>query len=214
MKIIKMLSQGRVKHFGQNTYLVVKNNDAILIDASVEPNEVMKNLGIFDNSPKLKAIFITHAHFDHIGALCALVEKFKCPVYTNDFGEKILKDKNKNLSTMINETIEFKDKKSLRFFKDGDEIEIGDIKVKCYLTPGHALDSSVFIIEDNMFTGDTVFKNSIGRVDMVGGDIQQIKISLNRIKDDLSEGISTFYPGHNENFDKNDLDNVIDYYLK
>lgn len=214
MKIIKMLSQGDVRHFGQNTYLVVSNNDAILIDASVEPNEIMKHLNMFSPKPKLQTILLTHAHFDHIGMLESLAGKFECPVYTNKFGEGILKDKNKNLSIMIKNSFEFKEKRFIRLFKDEDEIEIGDIHIKCYLTPGHSADSAVFVIEDNMFTGDTVFKNCIGRVDLVGGDKRQMAISLNRIKDSLSDGINTFYPGHNENFDKSDLDNVIEYYLK
>lgn len=214
MKIIKMLSQGDVRHFGQNTYLVVLGEDAILIDASVEPNEVLKNLSIFSPKPKVKAIFLTHAHFDHIGSLANLANKFECPVYTNKFGESMLKDKNKNLSIMIKNPFEFKEKRFIKLFGDGEEIQVGDIVIKCYLTPGHSSDSAVFVINDNMFTGDTVFKNCIGRVDLVGGDKHKMSISLQRLKDSLCDNINTFYPGHNENFTKSDLDNVIDYYLK
>lgn len=214
MKIIKMLSQGDVRHFGQNTYLVINNEDAILIDSSVEPNEVLKHLQMFKPKPKLQAIFLTHAHFDHIGSLASLVDKFNCPVYTNKCGEDILKDKNKNLSIMIKNSFEFKEKSCIKLFNDDEEIQVGSIAIKCYLTPGHSVDSSVFVIDDNMFTGDTVFKNCIGRVDLVGGDKHQMTISLNRIKDSLSSNISTFYPGHNENFAKSDLNNVIEYYLR
>lgn len=213
MKIIKMLSSGEVKHFGQNSYLVISGEDAILIDASVDLNELMKNLSMFSTKPKLKAIFLTHAHFDHIYTLSSIVNKFECPVYTNKFGEKILKDKNKNLSIMLKKPFEFNEKRFINLFDDEYEVKVGCITIKCYLTPGHSLDSSVFVIDDNMFTGDTVFKNCIGRVDLVGGDANQMKISLNRIKDFISEGINNFYPGHNENFDKSALCQVIDYYI-
>lgn len=213
MKIIKMLSSGEVKHFGQNSYLVISGEDAILIDASVDLNELMKNLSMFSPKPKLKAIFLTHAHFDHIYTLSNILNKFECPVYTNKFGEKILKDKNKNLSIMLKNPFEFNEKRFINLFDDASEVKVGSITIKCYLTPGHSLDSSVFVIDDNMFTGDTVFKNCIGRVDLVGGDSNQMKISLNRIKDFISEGINNFYPGHNENFDKSALCQVIDYYI-
>lgn len=213
MKIIKMLSSGEVKHFGQNSYLVISGEDAILIDASVDLNELMKNLSMFSPKPKLKAIFLTHAHFDHIYTLSSIASKFECPVYTNKFGEKILKDKNQNLSIMLKTSFEFNEKRFINLFDDESEVKVGSITIKCYLTPGHSLDSSVFVIDDNMFTGDTVFKNCIGRVDLVGGDANQMKISLNRIKDFISEGINNFYPGHNENFDKSALCQVIDYYI-
>lgn len=213
MKIIKILGSGEIESYGENNYLIINDSDAVLIDASASLNDVAKNLEIMGKKPKLHAILLTHAHFDHIYNLSALQEKFSCPVYTNKFGANILKNKNKNLSTMLTKPFEYKDKNSLKLFEDGDVLEFGSIKIKTYLTPGHALDSSVFVIDDNMFTGDTVFKNCIGRVDLVGGDMAQMKISLQRIKDDISKNISTFYPGHNENFDKHTLDTVIDYYL-
>lgn len=214
MKIIKMLSSGEVKHFGQNSYLVVNKEDAVLIDASVDLNELLKNLSIISPKPKLQAIFLTHAHFDHIYTLQAIASKFECPIYTNKFGKDILKSKDKNLSIMLKNPFEFTESRFLKFFDDGQEISIGSISIKCYLTPGHSADSSVFVIDDNMFTGDTVFKNCIGRVDLVGGDMHQMKISLNRIKKELSNGINNYYPGHSENFDNSTLSNVIDYYLK
>lgn len=214
MDIIKILSDGEVRHFGQNSYLVINENDAILIDGSASVSEVIKNLNIFSKVPKIKAIFLTHAHFDHMYNLSKLVERFDCFVYTNKNGEKILKDKNKNLSTMLKNPIKFNEKRFLKYFEDGDEINVGSISIKCYLSPGHTSDGAVFVIGDNMFTGDTVFKTSIGRVDLGDGDLNKLKISLQRIKDDLGLNINTFYPGHGDNFDKNTLDTVVDYYTK
>ena len=211
MKIIKMIAKGEIEKYGQNTYLVVKASDAILIDASVSPNEIQKNLMMFSPKPKLKAIFLTHAHFDHIFYLKDLAENFECPVFINKFSKDILKNKNKNLSILLDNPFEIKDL-YFKEFSDGDEMTIGDIGIKCYLTPGHSLDSSVFVVEDNMFTGDTVFKNSIGRIDLVGGDKSKLEISLERIKNELSMDIDTFYPGHDENFTKENLDSVVDYY--
>lgn len=213
MDVIKILCTDEIKRFGQNNYLIKNNDTAILIDASAEVQAIKENLNMFNPVPKLQAIFITHAHFDHIMRLNELIKEFDCPVYVNKFGKEILPSPEKNLSYIINKEFGVKDKKHLHLFKDGEEICVGDIKVKCFLTPGHSLDSSVFVIDDNMFTGDTVFKSAIGRTDLIGGSSDVIKISLLRIKNKLSQDINNFYAGHGENFDKNTLDSVIDYYI-
>ncbi len=214
MKIIKIVGGGEIRRFGQNTYLIADGEDAILIDGSASVNEVQKNLSMFNPKPKLKAIFLTHSHFDHIYQLSQLVEKFECVVYTNKFGQDILKDKDKNLSIFLKNPFEFKEKNCIRIFGDDEEICIGDIKVHCYLTPGHSLDSACFEIKGNMFTGDTIHKNCIGRVDLIGGDAHQMKISLQRLRNVLGKDIDTFYPGHGENFDNSILNSVVDYYVK
>ena len=69
------------------------------------------------------------------------------------------------------------------------------------------------MIEDNLFTGDTLFRVSVGRCDLFGGDENQLRISLERIKNVLSEGVTTFYPGHGSNFDKEEMIYNIEHYL-
>lgn len=114
---------------------------------------------------KVLAVLITHSHFDHIGAL-------------------------RNFLT----------KRSIKIFKKSSleekEYTIGDFKFKCIYTPGHSKDSVSFFFEENncMFVGDFIFKESIGRTDLPGGDNNDMKESLNKLLT-FNESI-TLYPGH------------------
>ena len=116
---------------------------------------------------KVLAVLITHSHFDHIGAL-------------------------RNFLT----------KRSIKIFKKSSleekEYTIGDFKFKCIYTPGHSKDSVSFFFEENncMFVGDFIFKESIGRTDLPGGDNNDMKESLNKLLT-FNENI-TLYPGHDD----------------
>lgn len=207
MKIIKIISE----KMGQNNYLVVHENDAILIDGSAYVNQVEENLKLF-NGAKLQAIFLTHCHFDHIFELDNLIAKYNCPVYIHNSGKASLYKEDENMSILDN-PFKIKTKKGIKTFKDCDEIVVGDISVLCFNTPGHTLDSACFLIEDNLFTGDTLFKVGVGRFDLFGGDEGQLKISLERIKNSLSKDVNTFYPGHGANFDREEMLYNIEHYL-
>ena len=93
---------------------------------------------------------------------------------------------------------------------DGAEYTFGGIDIKCYLTDGHSRDSSCFVVGDNMFTGDSVFKVCVGRTDLFGGDENIQKISLRRIRDMLGNGVNNFYSGHGANFTHDEMVYVID----
>lgn len=116
---------------------------------------------------KVLAVLITHSHFDHIGAL-------------------------RNFLT----------KRSIKIFKKSSleekEYTIGDFKFQCIYTPGHSKDSVSFFFEENncMFVGDFIFKESIGRTDLPGGDNNDMKESLNKLLT-FNESI-TLYPGHDD----------------
>lgn len=200
MKVVKIIGEKP----SANCYLVVDDNTAILIDASVHVSTLEENLRLFGSRPNLKAILLTHEHFDHIDGLGELLNKYKCPAYISVRGKPSLYRVEENLSFKDTPFI-IKEKKSIKTFKDEDVLEFGSIKVKCYLTPGHSRGSSCFTIEDNMFTGDTIFSNSVGRTDMNGGDPKIERISLMRIRDELSNGIKNFYPGHGANFDFDEM---------
>lgn len=212
MKIIKILGTGEIADYGENNYLVVDGETAILVDASANIDEIEKNLDMFNPRPEIKAILLTHAHFDHIFNLDELIAKYNCDVYTNTFGKDILSTE-ENMSQMLGYQLKIKDKKHLKVFKDAQELKVGSMNIACYLTPGHSRDSAVFKIEQNLFVGDSVFKSAIGRTDLIGGNAQVLKISLLRIRDELSSDTSSIYAGHGENFDKTILDNVITYYI-
>lgn len=116
---------------------------------------------------KVLGVLITHSHFDHIGAL-------------------------RNFLT----------KRSIKIFKKSNleekEYTVGSFKFECIYTPGHSKDSVTFyFMEDNvMFVGDFIFRDSVGRTDLPGGDSTELKSSINKIKE-YDESIR-IYPGHND----------------
>lgn len=208
MKVIKIVNE----KYGQNSYLVISEDTAILIDASANVSQIEEYLKIYNPKPKLKAIFITHEHFDHICELDNLIRKYKCNAYIHVDGKPCLYKEDQNLS-VLDMPFKIKTKKEIKTFKDGEEIAIDDIAIKCYHTPGHSNGSSCFVIDHNMFVGDTVFKINIGRTDLYGGDENKERISLVRILNDLSDDIEYFYPGHSLMFDMNDLKYNLSHYL-
>ena len=209
MKIIKIVSKKKV----QNNYLILDGENAILIDGSANVSQIEENLKISAEKEKLNAIFLTHEHFDHIMELDNLIKKYDCPVYIHVAGRDNLFDEKKNLSILINDPFKIKSKKNIKTFEDGQEFEFGNIKISCYHTPGHSMGSSCFVVDNNMFVGDTVFKIDIGRNDLYGGDENIQKISLNRILNELSENIDNYYSGHGVNFNYEDLKYNLNHFL-
>ena len=201
MDIIKIVQE----KMSQNTYLIVKDDkDAVLIDAGVYVGQIEEHLKMYAHKPKIHAVLLTHSHFDHIEELDNIVNKYGCEVYIHETGKKHLSDPNKNLSCL---DVPFKIKtKGIKTFVDGEELNFNNINVICYNTPGHSVDSSCFVIGDNMFTGDTVFKVEVGRTDLFSGSSNVQRITLERIRDELSESIKMFYPGHGPNYDRDDLE--------
>lgn len=208
MKVIKIVNE----KFGQNNYLIVNNETAILIDASANVGQIEENLKMYRPKPKLQAIFLTHEHFDHIAELDNLLKRYECNAYIHDSGKECLYKESENLST-LDSPFKIKTKRNVKTFKDSEEIIIGDIVVKCFHTPGHSKGSSCFVIEGNMFTGDTVFKCDVGRTDLFGGDEKVQKISLSRVLNELGQDITYFYSGHGLMFDREDLEYNLNRHL-
>jgi len=200
MKIIKMVSEG----MAQNTYLVVNNKDAILIDCGVGVDEIEANLKLQKDKPTIRGVLLTHEHFDHILELDNVLKKYGCLAYIHENGKNSLYNENENMS-ILDDPFKIKNKKEIKKFKDGDILEFGEISVICHHTPGHSLGSSCFVIDNNMFTGDTIFKVDYGRSDLFGGDPFVQKVSFEKIRSSLINDVENFYPGHGGNFDKEDL---------
>ncbi len=160
-----------------NTYLISSENTAIIID----PGVCNDGIKAFINENKSKAFYIllTHNHFDHIlGAdqtrtLCG----GKIYISQQDFCGLI--DAEINLSLRF--CLPFTPFEADETFDDGDELILGDVKVKVMITPGHSKGSACFIIGDWMFTGDTLFRLSVGRTDFLNGDRNEQIDSLKRL---------------------------------
>lgn len=208
MKVIKIVS----KNLGQNSYLLVEGKDAVLIDAGVFVRDVEDHLKLCSEKPTVRAVLLTHEHFDHISELDNILNKYSCPAYIHEGGRKCLYNENENMSVM-DKPFTIQNKKDVKKFKDGDILQFGEISITCHHTPGHSMGSSCFVVSDNMFTGDTVFKVDFGRCDLFGGDKFIQRVSLEKLRSGIIENIETFYPGHGGNFDKEDMEYNLKHYF-
>lgn len=149
---------------------------------------------IDENSFTVKYILLTHGHYDHIGGVKKITELYKdLKICIGAEDEIYLYDKNTMFDGVPSEC-EFPNIKANVLLRDGDEIKLGKIIIKVISTPGHTKGGVSFLIDDILISGDTLFKQSIGRTDFPGGDFNKIVNSLNKLMC-LNENIIV-YPGH------------------
>ncbi len=188
MKIkVKTFVMGPV---GVNGYVVSdEDGKACIIDCDGSPDtmfDYIENKGL-----EVSHILLTHGHGDHIGAVEEIKEKYGCEVVAAKKEEPILLDPRLNFSAMMGvATIVEAD----RFVSEGDIITVGSMKFEVMETPGHTVGSVCFIVQDNIFSGDTLFEGSCGRTDLPTGDTATIMKSLKRLSN--MDGNYVVYPGH------------------
>lgn len=173
---------------GANCYIIEKNAKGLIIDPGGDDFRIIKLLEQEKIEPV--GILLTHGHADHIGAVESLKKTYQIPIYVHQEDAQMLSDPSKNLSQMLTmPPISFEADHILE-----EEIEIQEIRIKVLHTPGHTMGSVCFLYENNLFTGDTVCKGSIGRTDLFGGNYEKIMDSIKLIQE-LPMDIKLF-PGH------------------
>lgn len=172
--------------YGANCYLVLndKNREGIVIDPGANGAGLIKEIEKLTYN--IKGILLTHAHFDHIGGVKELKDKYNIPVYVNQGEVDNSKVDNNVYSKLPNDC---------SLINDGDVLNIGGINIKCLHTPGHSKGGMCFLIEDSVFTGDTLFQGSIGRTDFISGDFKTLIDSIQKKLITL-DGDTKVYPGH------------------
>ena len=174
-----------------NNYLIIDeaSKEAVLIDCSTFDDEILT--AIEDEGAILKYVLLTHGHFDHITGLNDTDEDVKVLMHKADM-EWI-----RELNTYL-PMVGMPPMKTPRiddFLEDGQIIKIGETQIKVIHTPGHTQGGVCYLIDNNLFSGDTIFKESVGRCDLPGGNFDQIVESIENKIFTLPEN-TTIYPGH------------------
>ena len=191
MKIKKYV----VGMIGTNCYLVIneETKESVMVDPGAYPAKV-KN-AVKEQGLKLKAVLLTHAHFDHIMGLSDVMEDVKVPVYVEEADLPMMTDGESNLSsTYVRGGYRFEEAVPV---SDGQQLEIAGFQFRVIHTPGHTQGGVCYYVEKEgvLFSGDTLFCCSVGRRDFATSStsalIRSIKEKLFLLSDETK-----VFPGH------------------
>lgn len=168
---------------GTNCYLVCEGGVCAVIDPAASAPKILE--AARDAGCTVGAILLTHAHFDHVGALKALHEALPAaPIFVHEADSD-------NAHNMSYDRLVYTDT-----YAEGDAVRVGTLEFTVLETPGHTPGSVCLRCGDALFTGDTLFAGSCGRTDFEGGSEEAMFASLRRLGS-LEEDLSVL-PGHGE----------------
>lgn len=174
-KIMKLV----VGELQENCFVLFdENKDAFVVDPGGSSENIIE--AIEKNSLNIKYILLTHGHFDHVGAVAALVKKYKAPIYLSKEDRAFLESPKEVRASSFGMQIEAAEVDV--FVKEGDEIPFSESTIKVIETPGHTLGSVCYLFENYLFAGDTLFNGSIGRTDFPESDHSLMVESLKKLK--------------------------------
>lgn len=184
---IKTLLLGNLQ---TNCYIINdEQNNCLIIDPGANGQKVVKY--ITENELTVKAILLTHGHFDHIGAVDYLYDYYNCPIYIHNDDLSLLSDSKANLSYY--ET-PFTIKAPINVATDN--LQLSNFNIKWLHLPGHCPGASMIYLPDEkiIFSGDVLFNGGIGRFDFPNSSKHDMIQSIQKIKEYDFE--ATVYPGH------------------
>ncbi len=164
-----------------NCYILTRGSDALVIDPGYEADTILDAL----QGLELKAVLLTHGHFDHVGAVKDLAAETGCAVYIHA-AEGTMPPMMTAGPLYYTHT-----------YGEGDTISpIPGVNLTVLHTPGHTPGSVCLLCGQDLFSGDTLFAGSCGRVDLPGGDPAQMIQSLSRLASLQAD--YRVHPGHGE----------------
>lgn len=188
--IIKQFVLGAIEN---NNFLLIDeaSKEAVLIDCTQEDGDIEKVLQEYN--AKLKYILLTHGHFDHVLGVNYFRNKYNCQILLHEADKELVErmpEFARNFGLPPAET-----QKIDEYIKEGDVIKLGQNKIKVIHTPGHTQGCVCYLINNDLFSGDTLFYECVGRTDLPGGSFKQIVSSIKEKLFVLDENIKV-YPGH------------------
>jgi hydroxyacylglutathione hydrolase len=189
---VRMFTVGPV---AENCFIFRRDGSdrALIVDPG---EEAPKLLGAIDQlGLTLDGILLTHTHFDHVGAVAPVARATGAEVWVPEIEKGVLAN--------INSYVPwpgfgpFEDYEAENTLKGGEQLELAGFEIDVLFTPGHSPGHVTFSIPDEaaVFSGDVLFKGSVGRTDLPGGDWDTLLDSIRSLVDSLPPE-TTVYPGH------------------
>lgn len=171
-----------------NCYVIAEDG-CVLIDPGAEPERILAET----DGKAVEAVLLTHGHFDHIGA-AAYFQRAGAKVYVGKWDAEMTYT-TKNLGSMAGVRVE--SFQADEYVSDGDRLKIAGLDILALATPGHSEGGMCYLAGSALFTGDTLFRQGIGRWDFPGGSYVKL---INSIGEKLLtlDGDIAVYPGHGE----------------
>ena len=186
--IIKQFISGQLEN---NTYLILdeQSKKGVIIDATSLLPDMIEAAKGYD----IEYILLTHGHFDHILELNKIKSQFNAKALINK-NDLVISDNINEFTRMFNMPDSIPPSYD-GFLNDGDIITAGSLQFKVITTPGHTEGGVCYLIDDKLFSGDTLFMESVGRTDLFGGNYKKLTDSIKNKLFKLSDNIKV-YPGH------------------
>lgn len=183
--LVKCFPVGNIQ---ANCYIVTdeKTLDCAVIDPGSESNTIMQYLE--ENNLKCKLILLTHGHFDHTGAVSEIQKQTDAAICINS---KDIAKKPFEIAYKYRQP-----KCGVTYISEGDSLKVGSLVINVFETPGHSEGGLTFCCDGALFTGDTLFRDSIGRTDFPGCSYKKMMASLRKLYH--LNGDYEVYPGHME----------------
>jgi len=179
--------------FTENTYIINEKRECFIIDPGTNFDEIVKYID--GKEFVVLGVLLTHGHFDHIFSLNDLVKKYNAPIYIHKNERDFLFDSNLNLSSMTYKRFVLKDKELVTTVSGNDKIKLGYESIKVVETPGHTRGGVCYHYKNYLFSGDTLFKGSVGRTDLPTSNKAAIERSVNMLVTKFRDN-TVVYPGH------------------
>lgn len=180
-------------NYAQNTYVVIDNNHCVVIDPGFNGEEVSRYLE--SQALILEAILFTHLHYDHTAGI-RFFRQYHVPVYMHSIDLDRAEEANYHYGKQFPEYIPLSFPK-MSPLEEGMVLPIPGFPFQVLHTPGHTQGSVCFSIEKHLFTGDTLFAESVGRTDLASGSAKSLNQSLLKIMKKHSNQVKV-HPGHDK----------------
>jgi hydroxyacylglutathione hydrolase len=188
------IEQYCVGQVGTNCYFIIneETKEMLIVDPGDSAQMLVEKIRLGVLIPK--AILLTHGHFDHVMAAQELAKTFDLKIYAHEEEKDTLNHPGKNVSAMIGRQDSYH---ADIFVKDGELLQLAGMEIKVLHTPGHTPGGCCYYLEKEqvLFSGDTLFCQSVGRTDFPGGSMSQIVRSIKSKLLALPDNVKV-YPGH------------------
>ena len=192
--------------YDSNVFVENIDKNIFIIDAGANFDKIN------DVAENVRAIFLTHGHFDHAYFVEDYAKKLNVKIYASEKIREYLEEPKKNYSTDFNcDLLKITDFSNFVFLQGDGEVKIDAVVIKYFQMGGHSKSDMCFLINDDLFVGDLIIGRGIGRMDLYGGSKQEMIKSLKKL---ATLNYKTMHCGHGEDLSKEMADKVISTYLR